>query len=56
MSTYVKPFVIRCYFDNISKSDYLSLNEIDEYLKKEENARQYLQDNKTFIKLVRNLK
>lgn len=46
-------FVIRWYFDNISKSDYLSLNEIDEYLKKEENARQYLQDNKTFIKLVR---
>ena len=46
-------FVIKWYFENISKSDYLSLDEIDEYLKKEENARQYLQDNKTFIKLVR---
>ena len=46
-------FVIRWYFERISNSDYLSLNEIDEYLKKEENARQYLKDNNTFIKLVR---
>lgn len=46
-------FVLEWYFKNIAKGDLLSMDYIDEYLKKEENAKQYLNDNNKFIKLVR---
>lgn len=46
-------FVLEWYFNHITKNDELSLNQIDEYLKKENQANRYLKDNSHFIKLVR---
>lgn len=46
-------FVLKWYFEHIVSGYQLSLNDIDEYLKKEENAKRYLEDNKRFIELVR---
>lgn len=46
-------FVLEWYFKNIAKGDALSMDYIDEYLKEEANAKQYLNDNKKFIRLVR---
>lgn len=46
-------FVLEWYFTRISQSGELTLNDIDQYLKNENQAQQYLKDNKTFIKLVR---
>ena len=46
-------FVLKWYFEHIAGGYSLSLDEIDDYLKKEENAKRYLDDNKTFINLVR---
>ena len=46
-------FVINWYFNNISKTGELSMDDIDDYLDEEAHARKYLEDNKTFIELVR---
>ena len=46
-------FVLEWYFDHIAHGDSLTLNDIDAYLKKEQQAERYLNDNKRFIELVR---
>ncbi len=46
-------FVLVWYFDHMGKNDTLSLYEIEEYLSIESQAKQYLEDNKYFIELVR---
>ena len=46
-------FVLEWYFSHITQVDSLSLKAIEEYLKKEENAQQYLKDNKKLVELVR---
>ena len=46
-------FVLEWYFTRISQSGELTLDDIDQYLKKENQAQQYLKDNKIFIDLVR---
>lgn len=46
-------FVLEWYFGHISQTGVLTLDDIDNYLKNEKQAQRYLEDNKTFIKLVR---
>ena len=46
-------FVLEWYFNNITQTGSLSLEQIDTYLKNEKQAQKYLKDNEKFIKLVR---
>jgi len=52
LKTYER-FVLEWYFSHIGNGSSVSLNEIDAYLKKEDQAQRYLNDNKKFIDLVR---
>lgn len=40
------------FFDTIAKGNELTLDQLDAYLKKEKNARKYLEDSKSFAKSV----